>query len=132
VAQLMKVMIVDENKVMREKIAGLLSRIDGIDAVSQLSTFGKLEQAVQEMRPQIILLDAGIVCREKGRIHNLQRNNKGMKMILLTEDDKEFFERGGAASEIRIDGVFKKQDVFDSMKNFVDGLETRDNGNPQI
>ena len=129
--QLIKVMVVDENAVMREKIAGLLSRLDGIDAVSQLSAIGKLEQAVMDMRPQFILLDAGIVCRDKGIIHDLQQENKEMKIVVLTEDGSEFFDRGGAASQIRIDGVIKKQDVFDEMKSFVEELQTRDNGRLQ-
>lgn len=129
--QLMTVMIVDENTVMREKIAGLLSRLDGVDAVSQLSTPGKLAQAVDEMRPQIILLDAGIVCREQESIRGVQQKFQELRIIALTENDSEFFERSGAASQIRIDGVIKKQDVFDSIKVFVEGLQAQGNGRPQ-
>ena len=118
----MNVMIVEENTVMREKIAGLLSRIEGIDAVCQLSTFGKLDRAVEGMKPDIILLDAGIVCREWEKIFELQRINKGMRFIALTENDKNLFERGNAASEIKFDVVMNKWDVFDRMKGFIEGL----------
>ena len=52
-----KVLIVEERDLLREKIAGILSREENISMVIQLSSYSRLQTAVGETGPDLVLGD---------------------------------------------------------------------------
>ena len=115
----LKVLVVDENNAMREKIAGLMSRIEGIDAVSQLSDGGKLEDYMKQSAPRIILIDMGVAYREQNRLAAIRRANPDISIIVLIEKGEELFTHTGIGERIGVSRVLPKKDVFSGIQEFL-------------
>lgn len=64
-----KVLVVEERDLLREKIAGILSREENISMVIQLSSYSELQTAVGETGPDLVLGDLlkfKIFCKKTG------------------------------------------------------------------
>jgi hypothetical protein len=64
-----KVLIVEERNLLREKIAGILSREDTISMVVQVSSYSKLQTVLEETMPDLFLGDFfefNKFCNKKG------------------------------------------------------------------
>jgi len=132
VNRMMNVVIIEKNAVMREKIAELLYRIDGIGAISQLSNGGRLADLMLDNPPQIILLDAGLAYSEQDNLMFLKHASKDTRIIALAEDDRELFVLTGAVEKVRIDDVIMKKDVFDTVSGLVRKMTARDNDSSEL
>lgn len=53
----MDVLIVDDSSVIRERLAGLLSEIDGVRVVGEAETPGEALEAAERFNPDVVLLD---------------------------------------------------------------------------
>lgn len=124
--QQMKVMIVEDNAVMREKIADLLLRIEGVDTVVQLSGSAKLADYMKGDPPRIILMDAGVAYREQDNLAFLKHSDKKTRIIALAEDDRELFVLTGVVEKIRVDDVIMKKDVYGEVRGLVRKMAARD------
>ncbi|MFA6448988.1 MAG: hypothetical protein WCX65_05965 [bacterium] len=64
-----KILIVEEQDLLREKIAGILSREENITMVIQIASYSKLRGALEETIPDILLADFfefNKFCKENG------------------------------------------------------------------
>jgi DNA-binding NarL/FixJ family response regulator len=55
-----KVLLADNSTLVRERLASLLSELDGIEAVRQASTAGETLGNLQELRPDVVILDVNL------------------------------------------------------------------------
>jgi len=73
----LNVVIADDSPLVRERLAVLLSELDGIDLVGQAGTGDETLQAVERLKPDVLILD----------LH--MPGNNGMEVL-------EAIKRGGA------------------------------------
>jgi len=53
----MRVLIVDDSQVLRERLAGMLGRISGLSVVGLSQSFSEARQSIRELRPDLVILD---------------------------------------------------------------------------
>lgn len=57
---MMKVLIADDSAILRERLAHLLSDLDGIEAIEQAEDTTRARELVQKMKPDVAILDVRI------------------------------------------------------------------------
>ena len=56
----MKVLIADDSPILRDRLASLLSDLDGIEAIEQAEDTIKARELVQKLKPDVAILDVRI------------------------------------------------------------------------
>ncbi len=57
---LMKILIADDSAILRDRLAGLLHDLDGIESIEQAEDTTKARELVQKMKPDVAILDVRI------------------------------------------------------------------------
>ncbi len=103
----MKVLIVDDHPLVREGLAAILSTESSIATVEQAATCNKAVKKIQQLEPDIVLVDLRLG-RECGLdlIPKARKNNSTCKFVVLTSSsDRNDFKR---AEELDVDGYILK------------------------
>jgi len=53
----LRVLIVDDSQVLRERLAGMLSRVNGLSVVGLSKNVNDARQSIQELQPDLVILD---------------------------------------------------------------------------
>ena len=107
-----KVMIADDHPIVRDGLTKLLSLEDDIDVVGDASDGRELIEKVEELQPDVILLDLRMPNLDGlGALQTLQHTNCKAKVIILTasEDKNEFVQ----AMKLGCSGIVLKQTSAD-------------------
>lgn len=84
-----RVMLVDDHRIVREGLAYMLGGIDGIDLVGEAGSGAELLATVDQIHPDVVLLDvhmpemSGLEALER-----LRRDHPDVKVIMLTMHDQ--------------------------------------------
>jgi YesN/AraC family two-component response regulator len=54
---MLKVLIADDSKLVRERLAALISEIEGVELVGQAGDAGEALEGIQRLRPDAVILD---------------------------------------------------------------------------
>jgi len=103
----MKVLIVDDHPLVREGLAAILSTESSIATVEQAATCDEAVKKIQQLEPDIVLVDLRLG-RECGLdlIPKARKNNSTCKFVVLTSSsDRNDFKR---AEELDVDGYILK------------------------
>jgi DNA-binding NarL/FixJ family response regulator len=84
-----RVMLVDDHRIVREGLAYMLDGIDGIDLVGEAGSGSELLAVIDQIEPDVVLLDvhmpemSGLEALEQ-----LRRDHPGVKVIMLSMHDQ--------------------------------------------
>lgn len=53
----MRVLIVDDSQVLRERLAGMLDKVNGLSVVGLSQSCSEARQSIRELRPDLVILD---------------------------------------------------------------------------
>lgn len=120
-----RVLLVDDQMLVREGIKGLLNLSDKVTVVAEASDGSQVEGLINQHQPEVILLDLSMpVMNGIETIIHLKKNNILTPIIILTTfDDHEFILKGIQAGAM---GYLLK-DV--SLNTLVEGIRTVHGGN---
>ncbi len=98
-----RILLVDDHGIMREGLAAVLSRDEGLDVVGQAGTGESAMQQFRELAPDVCIVDLRMTPMDGVEITEAMRQlNPAARVILLTtyDTDEEVFRglRAGAAS----------------------------------
>jgi DNA-binding NarL/FixJ family response regulator len=94
-------LIVENSPILREKIAGILSRMDEVRLVSQITDLRDVVAVVRELMPDIVLIDMRLV-RDRADIPAALRDAcPKITLVLLAEEDGENYR--AAAERLKAD-----------------------------
>ncbi len=107
-----KVMIADDHPIVREGLRKLLNLEDDIDVVGDAADGRELIEKVEELKPDVILLDLRMPNLDGlGALQTLQHTSSNARVIILTasEDKNEFVQ----AMKLGCSGIVLKQTSAD-------------------
>lgn len=81
----LKVLIVDDSQVMREKLSEMLSRVHGLEIVGEAESVAEARRAIEELEPGLVILDLQI--GEGNGLDVLRftkRNHPSIKLVVFT------------------------------------------------
>lgn len=111
------VLIAEDDDFLREKIAGVLSRLEYISAVSQVSDMNTLAAMVEKYVPTIVLVDLKLATGNKALINELRHKHDGMRIFFMNENDTKL----PCAEKIDgADGCFFKQNIVSEVHKLVE------------
>lgn len=111
----MKVFLVEDSQLLRERLMELLARIPGAVVVGQATAADEAVRAIREARPEVVVLDIQL---DRGSgfdvLKALQKDGPKADVYMLTnfatESYRKASERYGAA------GFFDKSTQFDALR----------------
>jgi DNA-binding NarL/FixJ family response regulator len=111
-----KVLLVDDQMLVREGIKGLLNLSDKVQVVAEASDGSQVEQAIQEYQPEVILLDLSMPVMDGIQtLESLAKVGISIPVIILTTfDDHEFILKGLQAGAM---GYLLKDVSLDTLVN---------------
>jgi len=120
-----RVLLVDDQTLVREGIKGLLNLSDKVVVVGEATDGSEVESVIKRCHPEVILLDLSMPIMDGiATINHLTNLNIKIPIIILTTfDDHEFILKGIQAGAM---GYLLK-DV--SLETLVNGIETVSQGN---
>ena len=81
------ILVVEENNILREKLAGLLSRRGNVELVTQMSNSDHLFSAACTLRPDMIVADAALARTNRRLICRIKQEMPGTCVILYSSSD---------------------------------------------
>ncbi|MBV1909977.1 MAG: response regulator transcription factor [Kangiellaceae bacterium] len=120
-----KVLLVDDQMLVREGIKGLLNLSDEVKVIGEANDGSQVESILKSCKPDVILLDLSMPIMDgiATLAHLRDRGCKIPVIILTTFDDHEFILKGIQAGAM---GYLLKDVSLDTL---VDGILTVHNGN---
>ena len=81
----MKVLVADDSDVLRERIIGLFSDMDGIDVVGHAQAEPETFHAIDKFKPDALILDIQMILgRGIAVLSKIKQERPGMVVIILT------------------------------------------------
>lgn len=115
-----KVLVAEENDILREKIAGLISRQKDVLVVMQVSGQEAMIEAALEGSPDLILADIRLAGPAAAALEDLRKTVRGAKLYLLSDFDGTQYEK--AAAQAGADGLLQKRLLEEKIPLILDEL----------
>jgi DNA-binding NarL/FixJ family response regulator len=122
------ILIVEKNALLREKIAGVLSRRDEVGMVTQISDCGIMEEAARNTRPGILLIDIRLAKSEEIAISTIRNEYPKTKIFMISEE--EGLRYRAAALAIGAAGLIQATRIEDCLKDVIRSAEEEAAQNP--
>jgi DNA-binding NarL/FixJ family response regulator len=131
----MKVLVVDDSALLRERLASMISELPGVTSISQAQDSSQALSTVQKLNPDVVILD--IRLSEGNGIEILQhikRKNTAPVTIMFTNFPYPQYRK--KCEEIGADFFFDKSTEFhkitDVLKKIGQELEEKENRNSKM
>jgi two-component system response regulator DesR len=97
----MKVLIADSSPVVAERLAALMLEIPSVKLLAPAATGAAMLEAVRAHDPEVLVVDAGIVCgKERGLVETVRKEKPAIALIILSNvvdpQYRKHFEAAGA------------------------------------
>jgi DNA-binding NarL/FixJ family response regulator len=102
-----RILLVDDHRILRDGIASILSRIEGVEVVGSLSSGEEAVNKFNEYKPDIILMDilmGGMTGLEA--THFIKQQDDKVKIIIISSEIKKEYVAAGI--KMGIDGYLPK------------------------
>lgn len=113
------ILLAEPSQLLREKIAGILSRHESVWCVVQVTGHVDLIRGAQVSQPDVVLADVGIL-RAPGVAAFLRQVAPGARVVGLVDTQQEPYLN--ACRKLRLDGVIEKGCVAEQFPNEVDQI----------
>ena len=131
----LRLLIVDDSKIVRERLITMLSELDGIEVVSQAQDVQEATSAIQQLKPELVILDIRI----RGGsgidvLENLKSGSPDSKVIVLTNYPYPQYREKcmSAGADFFFDKSTEFEEVMEVIKQLM-SLSSRDiNKGPQL
>jgi len=105
-----RLLIIEDNRLLREGIAGLLRKHSDMAAISALDDRGEMSKKMQSFKPNVILLDLGLRSQNSLKLAKLAKvNSPEVKVIVMdllpAQEDVLEFVRAGVSGFILKDAT---------------------------
>ena len=111
----LKLLVVENDDYLREKIAGVLSRFENILMVAQIKHEDDLLETAERINPDIILIDAGMASHLR-KIHtDILSIQPDARIFLTTDDQGAFYQR--LAETIGAVAIIRKDKIIEELEN---------------
>ncbi|HUU30041.1 MAG TPA: response regulator transcription factor [archaeon] len=125
---MMKVFIADDSEHVRQSLKAMISKIEGVEIIGQAGEVGEAVRLVQELDPDVVLLDI----RMPGGsgmdvLAKIKQNKPRRKVIMLTNYPYPQYQK--KCMELGADFFFDKSQDFAEiprvLKELINGGETK-------
>jgi DNA-binding NarL/FixJ family response regulator len=120
--RILKLLVIDTNKTVREKIAGILSGHEKVRAVCQMAEFVDVGGIVREFRPHAVLIDLSLAAAHAHSLGVLRNKNSDVEFIVICEDGWDLFQDSEAASRLHADHIIDKARLWRDMDPVLENL----------
>jgi CheY-like chemotaxis protein/uncharacterized protein YjbJ (UPF0337 family) len=116
-----RVFIADDSATVRERLAGLLGDILGVELVGQAKDAAEALTAIHKLRPDVVILDIRMPAGSGiGVLRNLRRDDRPPKVIMLT--NYPFTQYRKTCLEAGASFFFDKSSEFDQIPQALEQL----------
>ena len=121
-----RVLVVEDNRLMRDGLARLLSAFPDVDIVASVENASTGEQQLRDAKPQVVLLDAGLAGGESySFLTDLKTSMPDAKVIVMdfvpAQQDVNQFIDGGANGFIMKDAT--AEDIVKAIRSVASGTD---------
>ena len=113
------ILIAEPNQLLREKIAGVLTRDESVWCVTQVEGCNGLARGVHDLQPDFILADLSFL-KDSILVSNIRHSSQGARIFALVDTGSEPYEE--VANRLGLDGVIEKGRVVEGMKEKINKL----------
>jgi DNA-binding NarL/FixJ family response regulator len=121
-----RVLVIEDNRLMRDGLAKLLAAYPDIDIVSAVESAGAGAQQLRDAKPHVVLLDAALANGDSYQfLSTLKANGAGTKAIVMdfvpAQQDVHQFIDGGANGFIMKDAT--AEDIVKAIRSVASGTD---------
>jgi DNA-binding NarL/FixJ family response regulator len=114
----MKIFIVDDSMIVRERLISMLSDLDGAFVVGSAQETLEATQAIKELKPDVVILDLNLPGGGGIKVlEYIKQHTPGTKVIILTNYDYPQYRK--KCLEAGADVFMDKLTEFDQVPNLV-------------
>ena len=113
------ILLAEPSLLLREKIAGVLSRNEKIWCVSQVDSLNGLTRGISDLQPDFILADI-VILMDPETLAVIKRSSASSRVIALVDSKSEPYEE--AARRLGLDGILEKGCVEEGILNEIHSL----------
>jgi two-component system invasion response regulator UvrY len=118
----LNVMIVEDSRLIAERLICVLEGLDTVDAVLHAGTYTEALSLFEKQVPDVLLLDIGLP--DKSGIYLLQivkQNKWETKVIIVTNEANEFYKR--LCIRIGADAFLDKSNDFEKIADILNEIQ---------
>jgi len=109
-------LVMEENDILREKIAGLISRRPNVGLVAQISSRKRIKNAVDALKPDIIFADVAFARANEQIFNEIRLTSGGVRIVLYTsENGKEYQDQARRLGACMLTDVLRIQETIDDL-----------------
>jgi DNA-binding NarL/FixJ family response regulator len=113
------ILIAEPNLLLREKIAGVLTREESVWCVTQVEGCDGLARGVHDLQPDFILADLSFL-KDPKMVNGMRRSSRKSKIFALVDAGTEPYE--ALAARLALDGVIEKGRVVEVIREKISAL----------
>ncbi len=123
----MKVIIVDDSKILRERIISMLSTIPGVEIVAEAENSHEAMKYIEKLKPDVLILD---IRMPNGNgievLKSIKQKKLSLIKIILTNYPLQQYKV--KCFELGADYFFDKANEFEALKEVVEDLVNSEKG----
>ena len=120
----LKLLVIEQNNTLREKIAGMLSRLDAVEAVCQIRDLNHLDQVLNDFHAHVVLLDMAQALEHEDVVRS-SLNHSRTHLVIMTEDSTARYEASGAAARINAAQAVQKSHIASEIDSILSRAAAR-------
>lgn len=102
-AKSLNVLVVEKHDLLREKIAGVVSRLEDVRMVIQVADCSELTRIAEENAPDLVLMNIRQAHSQRKTIARMKEIQPGAKIFIFAHKDGEQYHL--AATQLGVNGV---------------------------
>ena len=115
----MRIMIIEDNDILREKIGGLASRLETVSTVCLVKDCEKLPGVIADMKPGVVLIDLNCAKDFLEEIRDIKNTIPGTRVIALLENSDVQFGAVEMSRLMNADALIEKKKLFSDLSNIL-------------
>lgn len=112
-----RVLVIIGNAILREKVAGVMSRWEEVEMVAQMSGINSLEEALRYTSPGLVLIDVRQTVLAADRLRAARAANPATVFYLVAGQGGRRYEE--AARSVAFDGIVVTSHLEQTLRNIV-------------
>ena len=109
-------MVAEKDDYLREKTSGVLSRMDGISMVSQITDIAKMENASVRLAPTLLLIDLKMAVNNKTLLEKIKQKFPEMKIFAMNGHYGRHLDVEGLFAA---DGYLRKTNIVNDIRELL-------------